>query len=211
MGAIVQIARVDIEEEKLTPLQKIFFYTHLVTKSFLIAILILMIVISLFLVIYFGDILYNVKRGNYKSPLFSAYVIVSPSMVPTIKVNDAIIIKRVKAESLKLGDIITFKNDELNVDGYTITHRIVGKQLSTTGELIFRTKGDNNNVEDDGLVRPNDVYGKVILKIPKLGYIQQFVSKPSGFLICILVPTIILIVSDGLRIVWALKKKKRLA
>lgn len=210
MGAIVHIARVNLEESKLTPLQKVFFYTHLITKSFLLAVLFLMIFSCLFLTIYFLDILYNVKTGNYKSPMFGAYVIVSPSMVPTIKVNDAIIIKRVDADRLKLGDIITFKNDDLNVGGYTITHRIVGRQISRDGELIFRTKGDNNNNEDDGLVRTGDVYGKVIFKIPKLGYIQKFVSTPKGFLISILIPTLIVVLYDCFRMFLVLNKQKKL-
>ena len=39
---------------------------------------------------YFLDLFINVKTGNYDYPLFSGYVIVSKSMVPTININDVL-------------------------------------------------------------------------------------------------------------------------
>ena len=46
--------------------------------------------------VWWGDACYNSSRVISKSPLLNAYVIVTESMVPTINVNDAIIVKRVK-------------------------------------------------------------------------------------------------------------------
>lgn len=126
-------------------------------------------------------------------------------MVPTIKINDAVIIKRVSDNELKIGDIITFTSSDINHAGLTVTHRIVGKQLSQNGEYIYRTKGDNNFREDSALVKNDDVYGKVLFKIPKIGYLQKFVSTPFGFLICILVPALVVLVCDIYRIIKAMK------
>ena len=183
MSALVQSIRVNLEETKYSTLQKMYYYTHFITKSFFLALFVLLILIFAFLTFYFGNMMYNVKSGNYKNPFFSAYVIASPSMLPTIKVNDAVIIKQVKNDDLQVGDIITFKNDDLNVDGYTITHRIVGKEQAATGEYVYYTKGDNNYSEDAGIVRDEDIYGKVVLKIPKIGFLQHFLAKPKGFLV----------------------------
>ncbi len=193
MDTLVQSIRVNLEETRYTPLQKIYYYVHFLTKSFLLAVMFLFIIVFAFLTFYFGDLVYNVKSGNYKSPFLSAYVIASPSMLPTIKVNDAVIIKRVTDEDLQIGDIITFANDELNVNGYTITHRIVGKEKAANGDYVYYTKGDNNNSEDKGIVKKQDIYGKVVLKIPKIGFIQNFLSKPSGFLLSILIPTLLIL------------------
>ncbi len=208
MSALVQSVRINLEETKYTALQKMYYYAHFLTKSFLLAIMTIFIFIFAFLTFYFGDLMYNVKNGNYKSPLLSAYVIASPSMVPTIKVNDAVIIKRVNNDDLQVGDIITFANEELNVNGYTITHRIVGKEKSSNGEYVYYTKGDNNNSEDDGIVKREDIYGKVILKIPKIGFVQNFITKPKGFLISILVPVVLILLYELVRILIVLPKKK---
>lgn len=193
-----------------SPLAVIQYILYLFAKIFLIAIFIIFLSLFVFFVLYFGDLLINVKNGNNKVPLFSAYVIVSPSMVPTIRVNDAIVIKRVDKNSLEVGDIITFYSNDPNYTGLTVTHRIVGKQLSQSGEYVYRTKGDNNNTEDSSLVREKDVYGKVLLKIPKIGYVQRFVSSPFGFLLSIVVPIVLVIISNVLHIYKMVNKQEEL-
>ena len=65
---------------------KVKYIFHFVTQAFLYAIFVFFIVFGLFMTVYFGDLLYNISHGNGKLPLFDAYVIVSPSMVPTIKI-----------------------------------------------------------------------------------------------------------------------------
>ena len=206
MSELVQAIRVNSQDTKYTTMEKIYYYTHFFTKSFLLAIISLIILVLIFLTFYFSDLMYNVKSGNYKSPFFSAYVIASPSMVPTIKVNDAVIIKRVTDDNLEVGDIITFANEDLNVNGYTITHRIVGKEITNSGDYVYYTKGDNNVSEDKGIVKKEDIYGKVILKIPKIGFIQKFLSKPKGFLISILVPVVLVILYELIRIFGVRRK-----
>lgn len=196
------------EEMKL--FDRIKYVLHFLTRAFLIAVFIMFLSLIIFFIVYFGDLLYNVKIGNNKAPLFGAYVIVSPSMVPTIKINDAIVVKRVKSEYLKIGDIITFSSSDPSYAGLTITHRIVGKQMSQSGEYVYRTKGDNNNVEDSALVKGSDVYGKVILKIPKLGYVQKFLSTPFGFIISILIPIIMVLIGDIMRIFQTVFNRQKL-
>lgn len=191
-----------------TPIETIKYILHFLTRSFLIAVLILFIVLIMCVILYFCDSLYNIKKGNNKTPLFGAYVIVSQSMIPTIKVNDAIVIKRADSNELEIGDIITFSSRSSSYFGLTVTHRIVGKQQSQSGDYVYRTKGDNNNSEDSTLVQNGDIYGKVILKIPKIGYIQKFVSTPSGFIISILIPTSFVVIYDVIRIILLLKKRK---
>lgn len=192
----------------MTPFEKIKYIFHFITRAFLIAVFILFLLLIIFFICYFGDLLYNIKTGNNKAPLFGAYVIVSPSMVPTIQVNDAIIVRRANEDELEIGDIITFSSNDSSYKGLTITHRIVGKQAVQNGDYVYRTKGDNNNVEDMSLVRYGDVYGKVILKIPKLGYIQKYLLTPFGFITSILVPILLVIIFDIIRIFRMIKQKK---
>lgn len=130
------------------------------------------------------------KKGNNVVPLIGGYVIITPSMVPTIKVKDAVLVRRMKDSELEIGDIITFKSTDERYTDLTITHRIVGTQSISNGSLVYRTKGDNNRLEDSEVVTFKNVYGKVILKLPKLGYIRDFISKPIGFIFLIILPLI---------------------
>lgn len=199
-----------LEEEKNTNFFKDLKYLfHFITRSFLIAIICFIVLLVFLFIIYCVDLFINAKNGNNKNPLFNAYVIVSPSMVPTIKINDAVVIRRLDG-NYKVGDIVTFLSSDINYDGLTITHRIVDKGKTNGNKLFYTTKGDNNAVSDATPVFNEAIYGKVIFKIPKIGYVHSFLSKPSNFFLCILIPTTIIIIYDLLRIVKMMSKKEEI-
>ena len=177
---------------------------HFVAKVFLYSILIILILVGVLFTFYFLDMIHNVKSGNPKSPLFGAYVIISPSMVPTIKVEDAIVIMRKEPEELKKGDIITFLSSDPRYSGLTITHRIVGIEKSEKG-YFYRTKGDNNNTEDSALVSSENVFGKVILKIPKIGYIQYILTQAYGWILLVVVPCLGIVIFDILKLIRTIR------
>lgn len=95
--------------------------------------------------------------------LLKVYVVVSESMTPSLKVGDIIFTWYVHPESIHVNDIITYKNS-----GVTITHRVYAKKNDG-----FITKGDANNVTD-GLIKYEQVTGKVIIVLPKIGYIFHY-------------------------------------
>lgn len=187
---------------------KVSYFANFICKSFLYAVLSLMLILFIMFGIYFVDLLTNVKTGNYKFPIFGSYVILTKSMIPTINVNDAVLVKRGKLEEFNIGDIITFSSIDVSHTGMTITHRIVGKQKDSSGNLSFRTKGDNNSRDDNAYVPYNNIYGKVILRMPKLGYIQSFISKPIGLIISIFIPIFMVIFVDGFKVMFNFAKVK---
>ena len=93
-------------DDVVSLLEIVQFFFHFITKVVLYVILILLVLIFLLFFFYFIDLLYNISSGENKPPLFDAYIIVSPSMVPTINVEDAIIIQRIEPENIKQGDIV---------------------------------------------------------------------------------------------------------
>lgn len=101
-------------------------------------------------------------------PIFPS-VIVTGSMEPLIYPGDVILVKQFYSEedikALQIGDIIYFQRDDI-----VITHRIKDIIFEDNGKYSFLTKGDNNSVEDVRLVRPEEVKGKYVLAIPKIGY-----------------------------------------
>lgn len=210
MGKIIHGLESENDVKEMNRKDKISYLFYFFARSFLIAVLTILIAIGTGAILYFGDLFINVKSGNYNSPLISAYIIVSKSMVPTINVNDAIIVSRTNYNNLSIGDVITFSSEDKSYSGLTVTHRIVGKQLLDNGELVYRTKGDNNSQEDRTVVKKENIYGKVIIKIPKLGCVQSFLSKPIGFFTCILIPVIIVLIIDVRKIILLLIKNSKL-
>lgn len=97
--------------------------------------------------------------------LFPIYpsVIATGSMEPLIKPGDVIILKKASKEVIKPGDVIHFWKDNIY-----ITHRVVG--LPEPGAKVYTTKGDNNDAIDSEPVSHQQVKGKLMYVIPKLGW-----------------------------------------
>lgn len=178
---------------------KFRYLSFFVTRAFLLAIFVIMCIIIVFCALYFGDMYLNVKNGDYKAPLFGGYVIVSRSMSPTINVNDAIVIKRENNNKYDIGDIISFFSTEYDRNGMVVTHRVVDK--TDDGNMSsYITKGDNNPVADGNSVSINNVYGKVMFVIPKLGYIHNYLSNPKNLILCLLIPVLFIFIYESIRI-----------
>lgn len=174
---------------------------HFIMTILLYSVFIILVVIAIMVGLYFVDHYKSVKDGTNRAPLFGAYVIISPSMVPSINVLDAVVTKRVDADKLKKNDVITFISQDPRHSGITVTHRIVGIKKTESGEYAYRTKGDNNNVEDQTLVSYDKVIGKVMLKIPYIGYLQQLLTTQFGWLVVIVIPCLFIISSDLVKLV----------
>ena len=102
--------------------------------------------------------------------------IISESMEPTFYKDDLVVVKKSSEKELKVGDIITFKQEDR-----IISHRI-DRITKDKGEIKFITKGDNNEVRDKELVEIQDVYGKVLFSIKKVGKIIHYIQNARGFI-----------------------------
>ena len=89
------------------------------------------------------------------------------SMEPTVAVGDVVVTCPSSAENLREGDIIRYQKGAT-----TVIHRIVACTQDKTGGLAFITQGDSNNTPDADPVLPEQVLGKVVFNIPKLGYLS---------------------------------------
>lgn len=123
----------------------------------------------------------TIKNPNETPSVYGikTFCIISGSMEPDIQINDVVLIKEVPQNEINKGDIITF-----DVKGEKITHRITNIEADENGELIYTTKGDANNIEDETKVTFEDIEGKYIGKIPKVGkIIMALKSKTTVFII----------------------------
>jgi len=78
------------------------------------------------------------------------------SMSPFLSGGETLNIKKVDVSSLRIGDLIFFKNNE----GSAILHRIVKKRPTYQNSYIFQTKGDALRGMDSP-VSADDIIGKV--------------------------------------------------
>ena len=135
--------------------------------------------------------------GNFK-----VLTVESGSMEPAIKMGSIVVIK--PSESYKIGDTITF--GEMTKTKSPITHRIFDIKMEN-GQEIYITKGDANSTPDKKEIKKADVIGKVLFDISYLGYAVSAVKKPLGFLLILIIPALLVIIDEVLKIKKELKKK----
>ena len=93
-------------------------------------------------------------------------IISSGSMHPAIEKGDMVLIEHVKLEDIKEGDIIQYETGRIPT-----VHRVHEIQTKENGEILFITQGDANNEPDFEPVKPEQIQGKVVFNIPKIGWI----------------------------------------
>jgi len=140
-----------------------------------------------FLLLISGAIVFNFNDSPDKS--FFGYrfmTVLTDSMSPNpkkpeykdgFKSGSIIILKQANPKELDKGDIITFYPVKGNTDAY-LTHRIIETKNELDGQkgLYFVTQGDANTGSDIP-IESKQVVGKVILSIPFLGRLLDYVRS----------------------------------
>ena len=153
-----------------------------VIRNIIIAILSIILVVNLFII--FKSLIEPKKVPGLFG--YKPFIVLSNSMETKITAGDLVIVKETDAKSLKVDDIIAFRDS----DDYVVTHRII-KIYDLDTDICFDTKGDNNNTQDAGPVCSNKIEGKFVNKIPLLGHVILFIQQPYGIAIMILALVII--------------------
>ena len=124
-------------------------------------------------------------------------IVLTDSMYPVIESGDLIICQTAEADDIKVGDVISFY-DPMGNGTSVVTHRVL--EIKTDGgEITFRTKGDNNNTEDQVPVKAEDLIGIYQSRIPKVGHVAMFMQTTPGLILCCVCPILLLVGYDMLR------------
>ncbi len=175
------------------------------------SIFIFLMLIGATLLLYIADIRIRAAKNDFSAPAFNAYVVLSGSMLPTIQIKDVVVTKKIAEERLEIGDIITYISPDPRFGGISVTHRIIEKIYDeTAGVYKYRTQGDNNNIADGTPVSNDYILGKVILKIPKLGYIQDILASKGGLIIFVLIPCLAILSYDIMKVFKRIGQKTKL-
>ncbi|MBM6619059.1 signal peptidase I SipW [Bacillus suaedaesalsae] len=174
--------------------KKILKITSNVTTGILFVLLIFMI----FLVISS-----KASGGEPKVFGYELKTVLSGSMEPTFKTGSIIAIKPVDDTSkLKKDDVITF----LQSDGNVVTHRITDK-FAQGEQVMFQTKGDNNEDLDSQPILSQNVIGKYTgFTIPFIGYFIDFAKSSKGTAILLIIPGVLLLAYSVVSIMSALRE-----
>jgi signal peptidase I len=144
----------------------------------------LKIVYSIFFAIFSVIAIFIVLTSLNIIQGYNFYVVMSGSMEPSIKMGSIVGTK--EQPSYEIQDIITVRmKNNLNE---TYTHRIVEVSNGT-----YQTKGDANDSLDSELVSNDLIVGRVFLKVPLIGYLVNYAKQPTGFILMIIVPSVLII------------------
>ena len=164
-------------------------------------------IIFLVLILYLVFILIQRVSGNQSIFGYRIFSVATGSMIPKYNVNDVLAIKEINTDELKVGDDITYLGNKLDVNGRIVTHRII-EIKEEKGEKIYITKGINNVTEDPS-IKDNQIYGKVIGKIPVITEINHIVKNQYGFFFLIFVPLVAVIFLEIADTVTEIKTEKK--
>lgn len=138
------------------------------------------------------------------------YIVLSDSMSATdFSAGDLVVVKEVDPSTLNPGDVIAFVSQTTDSYGQTMTHKIRSRTTTENGEPGFITYGTTTGVDDEGIVTYPYVQGKYVLAIPKMGSFFTFMKTPVGYLVCILLPFMLLILYQGINCVRIFRRYKK--
>lgn len=116
---------------------------------------------------------------------YRSFVVLSASMAPSIPVGSVVVAIPTPRTELVVGDVITYQRVE--EPDMPVTHR-VSRLRALPGELVARTKGDANDVEDPWEVNLAPSVLRVAGSIPLLGYVLYYAQTSSGRTFTFLLP-----------------------
>lgn len=137
---------------------------------------------------------------------YKAFIVRSDSMKGEFEAGDLILTKNVNPSTLKEGDIITFQSTDPDHYGEVITHKIRSLTTDASGQPGFITYGIMTDTDDKTVVTYSFVLGKYAFHIPKVGLFFQFLKTTPGYIICILIPFLTMILMQGYRSVKLFKQ-----
>lgn len=140
---------------------------------------------------------------------FRCYIVLSDSMSATdFDAGDLVLVKEVDPTTLKEGDIIAYQSQNSENYGATVTHKIRAKTTDANGNPGFITYGTTTGVDDETAVTYPFILGKYQTALPGVGTFFQFLKTPQGYIVCILIPFLLLILYQGLNCVKIFKMYK---
>lgn len=141
---------------------------------------------------------------------YKFFIVRSDSMSATdFDAGDIVFVKNVDPATLQVGDIIAFTSQNSNNFGDTVTHKIREITTNAYGDPAFVTYGTTTDTNDETPVTYPYVLGKYTGKIPNVGSFFQFLKTTPGYILCIFVPFLLLILYQGFQCIRLFRRYKK--
>ncbi len=130
------------------------------------------------------------------------YVILTGSMTGTYDRGSIVFDRPVATGSLRLGDVITYTPPPGQTAHSQVTHRIHSITHARDGLRVYRTKGDNNVVQDPWTFQlPQPTQDKVVFSLPYAGFGLGVLSDRGYRMFLVGIPALLVVLSV-LRGLW---------
>ena len=141
---------------------------------------------------------------------YKAFIVKSDSMSKTdFNAGDLIFTKEVDPATLKAGDIISYQSTNTENYGEVVTHKIRELTKDAEGNPGFITYGTTTDTDDENIVTYSFVLGKYQTKLPGVGKFFQFLKTTPGYIVCIFLPFLLLILVQGINSIRLFKRYKQ--
>jgi signal peptidase len=132
-------------------------------------------------------------------------VVLSDSMIPTIRHGDLVVGKPPLPGAAQVGDIVSYRD---YAEQKLITHRVVAV-TEGAGERSYITKGDANGAPDTTPVYERDLVAAYAFRIPYAGFLLAFAKSFIGLVVLVIIPSLVLMGSEIVQMVRLLKRGER--
>ena len=141
---------------------------------------------------------------------YKAFIVLSDSMAATdFDAGDIALVREVDPTTLKEGDIISYISQNSANYGETVTHKIRRLTADANENPGFITYGTTTNVDDETVVTFPYVQGKYVGRLPKVGTFFTFLRTTPGYICCILIPFLLLMLYQGFNCISLFRQYKK--
>ena len=169
----------------------------------------LVVALAVFMMIFTIISVTTFNRNDRDLFGYKAYIVNSDSMAATdFSAGDLIFVKEVDPNTLQEGDIITFVSQNSESFGETVTHKIRKLTRDANGNPGFITYGTTTDVNDATVVTFPYILGQYQSHLPHVGTFFQFLKTPQGYIVCIFIPFMLLILYQGVNCVQLFRQYK---
>lgn len=118
-----------------------------------------------------------------------SFTVLSGSMAPAIETGDVVVTEPISPLEARVGDIVTFQDPEGG--DKLISHRV--QSVGAAGAVArFVTRGDANTSTERWNVAADGQIGKVVYRLPKVGYALAWAGSPPARIALVAIPALLL-------------------
>lgn len=170
----------------------------------------LVVALAVFMMIFTVISVTTFNRNDRNLFGYRAYIVTTNSMAATdFDAGDLIFVKEVNGDTLKEGDIITYISQNSDSFGEIITHKIRTRTTDAQGNPGFITYGTTTGTDDATIVTYPYIMGKYEMHLTGVGTFFNFLKTPQGYIVCIFVPFMLLIIYQGVNCVRLFRRYRR--